>query len=169
MPEVLTPCKNYSNSLTPKEPRAIIIALRGGTMAELKTKLNDESVSAFIAKAGDGREADCNAVIALMQRATGEPPRMWGASIVGFGSYTYKYQSGKTGDWMLVGFSPRKQNLTLYIMAGFSEYETLMAKLGKHKTGKSCLYVNSLADIDMKVLEKLVKTSVTAMRKKYSL
>lgn len=102
-----------------------------------------------------------------MEKVTGAPAKMWGASIVGFGSYTYRYETGRTGDWPLVGFSPRKQNLTLYIMAGFGEYEDLMAKLGKHKTGKSCLYINRLNDIDMKVLETLVKASVKFMKQKY--
>lgn len=136
-------------------------------MAEPKTKLNDASVAAFIAKSAAGREADCEAIIALMQKATGEPPKMWGAAIVGFGSYTYKYESGKTGDWPLVGFSPRKQNLTLYVMSGFAGHDDLTAKLGKFKTGKSCLYLNSLADIDIKVLEKLLKASVKHMKAKY--
>lgn len=136
-------------------------------MAELKTKLNDASVSAFLAKAGAGRESDCRTVAALMQKATGAPPKMWGSAIVGFGSYTYTYANGKTGDWPLAGFSPRKQNLTLYLMSGFAGHEELMAGLGKFKTGKSCLYVNSLADIDMKVLEKLIKASVKHMKAKY--
>ncbi|MBL8512403.1 MAG: DUF1801 domain-containing protein [Betaproteobacteria bacterium] len=136
-------------------------------MAELKTKLNDASVSAFLKKNAGARLADCESVIALMQKITGAPPKMWGASIVGFGSYTYKYESGKTGDWPLVGFSPRKQNLTLYVMSGFDGHDDLMAKLGKFKTGKSCLYVNSLADIDMKILDKLVKASVKYMKAKY--
>ncbi|NJR72197.1 MAG: DUF1801 domain-containing protein [Gammaproteobacteria bacterium] len=136
-------------------------------MAELKTKLNEASVETFLACAGENRLQDCQAVLALMQKITKAPPKMWGASIVGFGSYTYKYESGREGVWPLVGFSPRKQNLTLYIMAGFDEYEALMAQLGKHKTGKSCLYINQLSDVDMKVLEKLIKASVKYMKAKY--
>ena len=88
---------------------------------------------------------------------------MWGPSIIGFGSYRYKYASGREGEWMLTGFSPRKQNLTLYIMPGFDNYDSLLAKLGKYKTGKSCLYINKLEDVDLSVLEKLVKQSVDHM------
>ncbi|MEJ2757339.1 MAG: DUF1801 domain-containing protein [Anaerolineales bacterium] len=98
---------------------------------------------------------------------TGETPQMWGDSIIGFGSYHYTYASGREGDWMLTGFSPRKQNLTLYIMDGFEEYEDLLKDLGKFKTGKSCLYINKLADVDTNVLKKLVKASVTHMKKAY--
>ncbi len=86
---------------------------------------------------------------------------MWGASIVGFGNYRYKYQSEREGDWFVSGFSPRKQNLTLYVMSGFSRYDELLAKLGKHKTGKSCLYVNKLEDVDLDVLAEMIETSVT--------
>jgi len=136
-------------------------------MAELKTKLNDASVKTFLSLVDERRRDDAAAVVALMQKVTKAPPKMWGTSIVGFGSYTYKYESGREGNWMLVGFSPRKQNLTLYIMAGFNEYDDLMAQLGKHKTGKSCLYISQLSDIDMKVLEKLVKASVNYMKAKY--
>jgi hypothetical protein len=136
-------------------------------MAELKTKLNDASVEHFLDSVDAARRQDCNSIVALMQKITKSPPKMWGASIIGFGSYTYKYESGREGDWMLVGFSPRKQNLTLYIMAGFAEYEELMVTLGKYTTGKSCLYIKQLSDIDMKVLEKLVKASVKYMKAKY--
>jgi hypothetical protein len=103
-----------------------------------------------------------------MQKITKEKPKMWGASIVGFGSYHYKYDSGHEGDMCITGFSPRKQNLTLYILPGFERYELLMSKLGKYKTGKSCLYIKRLADIDEKVLEKLIAESVVYMKKKYS-
>ncbi|MBV7338085.1 DUF1801 domain-containing protein [Chloroflexi bacterium TSY] len=99
-----------------------------------------------------------------MKEVTGEEPQMWGTSIIGFGSYHFKYASGREGDWMLVGFSPRKQNLTLYIMPGFENYDELLGNLGKHKTGKSCLYINKLADVDQGVLKKLVKQSVDHMR-----
>ncbi len=136
-------------------------------MAELKTKLNDASVETFLASVDESRRQDCAAVVALMQKITKSPPKMWGSAIIGFGSYTYQYESGREGDWPLVGFSPRKQNLTLYIMAGFAEYEDLMAALGKHKTGKSCLYIKQLNDIDMKILEKLIKASVKYMKAKY--
>jgi hypothetical protein len=136
-------------------------------MAEPKTKVNDASVDDFIAGIEPARRADCKAIVTLMQKATKSPPKMWGTAIVGFGIYSYTYESGRKGDWPLVAFSPRKQNLTLYIMSGFAEYDALMSKLGKHKTGKACLYINSLADVDLKVLEKLVKASVKYMKEKY--
>ncbi len=98
-----------------------------------------------------------------MEEVTGEKGKMWGDSIIGFGSYRYTYASGREGDWMLVGFSPRKQNITLYIMSGFDNYQNLLDKLGKHKTGKSCLYINKTEDVDMDVLRHLVKQSVDHM------
>jgi hypothetical protein len=101
-----------------------------------------------------------------MREVTGERPVMWGPSIVGYGQYRYVYESGREGDWMLVGFSPRKTALTLYIMPGFSRYEELMQRLGKHSTGKSCLYLKKLADVDMTVLRELVGASVEHMRRK---
>lgn len=102
-----------------------------------------------------------------MRRASGFKPAMWGTNIVGFGSYEYRYASGRAGRWFLCGFSPRKQALTLYIMSGFSMYGSLMQKLGKHKTGKSCLYIKSMADIDKSVLELLITESVQFMQRKY--
>lgn len=129
--------------------------------AELKTKQNEASVDDFLAAVeNDQRREDCYKVLAIMRKITGEEPKMWGKTIVGFGTYHYKYATGREGDWMLTGFSPRKQSLTLYIMAGFDRYEELMAKLGKHKTGKSCLYLNKLSDADPKVLTELIKQSV---------
>lgn len=104
--------------------------------------------------------ADCAKLVEIMGRATGAEPRMWGPSIVGFGSYHYKYDSGREGDWFLTGFSPRKQALTLYIMAGFERYDDLMRRLGRHSTGKSCLYVRRLDDVDLDVLTELVQASV---------
>ena len=137
-------------------------------MADVKTKRNEASVEAFIASVDhDRRRSDSKEVLKLMQEATGEKPRMWGPSIVGFGSYHYKYESGREGDWMLCGFSPRKQSLVLYIMPGFKSYDKLMEKLGKHKTGKSCLYVNKLDDVDRAVLRKLIEASVADMRSRY--
>lgn len=134
-------------------------------MAELKTKENDQSVDAFLATVEDPRKReDCYTLIDIMQAAAGEGPRMWGDSIVGFSHYRYKYATGRTGEWPIVAFSPRKQNLTLYIMAGFDNYEELLGKLGKHTTGKSCLYVKRLSDLDMDVLETLVEASVAYMR-----
>ncbi len=130
-------------------------------MAELKTQPNEGDVRAFLQSVEDeGRREDCFAVLDLMERVTGEEPMMWGPSIVGFGSYDYRYESGREGSWFTAGFAPRKQALTLYIMSGFSKHDELMAKLGKHKTGKSCLYVKSLEDVDMDVLEELVRRSV---------
>jgi len=136
-------------------------------MAELKTKKNNASVTAFLNKVKNKqRREDCFEVLELMKEITNEEPKMWGASIVGFGSYHYVYASGREGDWMVTGFSPRAQSLTLYIMAGFDRYEELMGKLGKFKTGKSCLYLSKLEDIDKSVLKKLIKASVQHMKKR---
>ncbi len=133
---------------------------------ELKTKLNDASVEDFInAVEDEAIRADCFEVAKMMKQATKAEPKMWGSSIVGFGSYHYKGASGREGDWMLVGFSPRKQNLTLYIMAGFDGYPELLKKLGKFSTGKSCLYIKKLADVDKKVLKELVSESIQYMKK----
>ena len=134
----------------------------------MKTKKNALSVSKFLnAIADDQRRKDCKAVTKLMRDITGEEPKMWGAAMVGFGSYHYKYASGREGEYFVTGFSPRKQALTLYIMAGFSSYGSLMKKLGKHKTGKSCLYIKKLDDIDMRVLKQLITRSVRHMRDTY--
>lgn len=134
-------------------------------MAEPKTKRNTASVTAFLATVPDARRrADALAVKRLMENVTGEPAEMWGSSIVGFGSYHYVYASGQEGDWPLVGFSPRKQKLVLYIMPGFERHADLMASLGKYKTGKSCLYLNSLDDVHLPTLEALIKASVAQMR-----
>ena len=134
-------------------------------MAENKTKPTDRKVEEFLASVEDEtKRQDCFTLIQVMQEVTGEPPVMWGDTMVGFGSYHYKYASGREGDAMLVGFSPRKQNLTVYILAGFEEYEPLLQKLGKHKLGKSCLYLNKLKDIDMAVLREMVQHSVRHMR-----
>ncbi|MDX2220442.1 MAG: DUF1801 domain-containing protein [Burkholderiales bacterium] len=135
---------------------------------EPKTRPTDASVAEFIAMVSDPRRrADCEVVCALMEKVTKASPVMWGPSIVGFGSMPLHYASGKTLDWPLVGFSPRKEALVLYIMAGFEGYESLMERLGKHKIGKSCLYVKKLADIDQKVLKQLVEQSVKALKAKH--
>ncbi len=137
-------------------------------MAELKTKASDASVSAFLQSVdGEQKRRDARDILALMKEETGKRPRMWGTSIVGFGSYHYKYQSGREGDWLVTGFSPRKQNLAVYIMPGFSRYSRLMNRLGKYKTGKSCLYLRRLGDVDQKVLRQLVTRSVADMEKLY--
>jgi hypothetical protein len=135
-------------------------------MAELKTKPNSKDVTEFLESVEhEKRRQDSYEILELMKKVTGEEPKMWGDSIIGFGSYHYKYESGREGDWFITGFSPRKQNLSLYIMAGFDDYEELMNKLGKHKTGKSCLYINKLEDVNLEVLEELVKKSFIHMRK----
>ena len=132
-------------------------------MSELKTRPTTASVSEFLALQPDPRRADCEAVAAMMEAATGERAEMWGAAIVGFGRYAYTNSTKKTYEWPLVGFSPRKNDLTLYIMPGFEGFADLMAKLGKHKTGKSCLYLKTLADVDPKVLRQVIEGSVKAM------
>ncbi len=131
-------------------------------MAELKTKRNDAAnVEAFLNSLTDERKRrDAFAILDIMKKATKAEPKMWGNSIIGFGNYHYKYESGREGDWFVTGFSPRKQNLTLYIMPGFERYNELLKKLGKHKTGKSCLYINTLDDVDLPTLRELVKQSV---------
>lgn len=134
-------------------------------MAELKTKVNDASVEDFLNQIEDAQKrADCFAIAKMMQQATKAKPKMWGSSMVGFGAYRYTYASGRTGDWPLVALSPRKGNITVYIMAGFEQYNALMNKLGKHKTGKSCLYIKSLADVDKGVLKELITQSVAHMK-----
>ena len=137
-------------------------------MAELKTRPTKASVSAFINGIDDKQKrADARKVASMMRRATGSRARMWGDSIVGYGSYRYTNTQGKDLEWMLTGFSPRKQALTIYVMPGFSEYESLMTRLGKYKTGKSCLYIKRLSDVNEKVLEQLIGRSVGTMRKRY--
>jgi hypothetical protein len=137
-------------------------------MAELKTKRTGASVDAFLDGVTDaGRRQDCLALLGIMKRATDAEPEMWGSSIVGFGRYHYRYASGREGDWFLTGFSPRKRDLTLYVMAGFERYEELLARLGTYRTGKSCLYVKRLSDLDLGVLEKLVSRSVQHLRESY--
>lgn len=132
---------------------------------ELKTKLNEASVEGFLNSVEDEQNrADSFRVLELMKKVTGEEPKMWGPSIIGFGSTHLKYESGRELDWMLTGFSPRKANITLYIMSGFARYDELMARFGKHKTGKSCLYIKKLSDVDTNVLEELVASSITHIK-----
>ena len=133
--------------------------------AELKTKVNKASVEGFLNKVKDESiRKDCLEILKMMKQVTKEEPKMWGSSIVGFGSYHYKGKSGREGDWMLTGFSPRKQNLTLYLMGGFDEQKDLLKKLGKHKTSVGCLYIKKLGDVDKKVLKTLVTASVKRMK-----
>ncbi len=134
-------------------------------MAELKTKQNDGDVIAFISSVQDEQKRrDSLKILDLMKEVTQEEPKMWGDSIIGFGNYHYKYASGREGDWLLTGFSPRKQNLSLYIMSGFDSYPDLLHKLGKYKTGAACLYIKRIADIDLDVLKELVRRSVAHMK-----
>jgi hypothetical protein len=137
-------------------------------MTTVKTARTTASVHRFLRTVTDDqRRADCLAVLKLMKRITRTDPAMWGTSIVGFGSYHYRYASGREGDWLLTGFSPRKQALTLYIMAGFTRYPDLMKRLGKHSTGSSCLYIKRLADVDLAVLETLIRESVRHVKATY--
>ena len=137
-------------------------------MAENKTQPTKASVTAFInAIDNPEKRADARKLAAMMRKATGKRAKMWGPSMVGYGTYHYKYASGREGDFMVTGFSPRKQALTVYIMAGFSKYDALMKKLGKYKTGKSCLYIKRLSDVDEAVLQRLIGESVKYMRKNY--
>ena len=136
-------------------------------MAENKTKPTKASVAGFINAVDDeGRRADAKQLVKLMQAATGEKPAMWGPSIVGFGTHHYVYESGREGDMPIVAFSPRKPALVLYALSGATGAEALLAKLGKFKMGKGCIYVKKLQDIDMKVLERLVKASVASKQMK---
>jgi hypothetical protein len=133
-------------------------------MAELKTQPTDESVELFLNSVeNDKKRTESFTILKLMREVTGSEPQMWGDSIVGFGNYKYRYASGRQGEWFLVGFSPRKRNLTLYIMSGFDGYDGLLGELGKYTTGKSCLYINKLEDVNLDTLRELVKRSVDHM------
>lgn len=137
-------------------------------MPDATTKPNQQSVDAFLRSVADeAMRHDCQTVLAMMQRVTKAKPTMWGPGMIGFDSYHYRYASGHEGDCFVTGFAPRKSALTLYIMAGFSRYDALMKKLGKHKTGKSCLYIRKLSDVDLAVLEDLVRESVSHVKQAY--
>jgi hypothetical protein len=128
-------------------------------MAELKTRVTDASVDTFLQGIQDERKRqDCYEILKMMKKATGAAPKMWGTSMVGFGDYHYKYASGRQGEWFITGFSPRVQNLTLYMMGGFDP--EVLKRLGKYKTGKGCLYIKKLEDVDLKVLDELITKSV---------
>jgi hypothetical protein len=132
-------------------------------MAELKTKKNDASVKSFLAGVqNEQRREDSLELLALMKKITRKQPKMWGTSIVGFGSHHYRHASGQEGDWPLTGFSPRKQALTLHVMTGFREHGALMKRLGKYETGKACLYLKKLDDVDREILAELIRRSVEA-------
>jgi hypothetical protein len=134
-------------------------------MAEAKTKPTKESVEDFLNRIPEAeRREDCFAVAKMMEEITGEKPTMWGPSIVGFGSYSYKYASGHEGDWPIAAFSPRKRDLTVYLMMGFEKHTELMEKLGKHSHSKSCLYIKRLSDIHLPTLKKLIKISIKDLR-----
>jgi hypothetical protein len=139
------------------------------TMSTIKTQKNDASVTDFLdAVSDETKRKDSYVLLDMFSKITGEEPKMWGASIIGFGQYHYKSErSSQEGDWPLTGFSPRKQNLTLYIMPGFANYSDLLTNLGKHKTSVGCLYINKLSDVDQNVLEKIIKLSFEDMKKKH--
>jgi Domain of unknown function (DU1801) len=135
-------------------------------MAENKTRKTTASVAAFIdGIADESRRKDCRAILKLMKEATGAPPKMWGPSIVGFGDWRYKYASGREGDWFFAGFSPRKDSLTLYILPNLDAHARHLARLGKFTTGRSCLYIKRLADVDQAVLKRIVEDGVKAAKK----
>ena len=138
-------------------------------MAEPKTQKNDANVRDFInAVENETKRQDSLELLKIFEECTGEQPAMWGTSIVGYGSYHYKSErSSQEGDWPLTGFSPRKQNLTIYIMSGFDKYKDKLAKLGKHKTTVSCLYINKLSEVDMNILKAIISDSFEVMKKKY--
>ena len=134
-------------------------------MSENKTRPTDQNVIGFFNSVDNKtRREDGFALLEMMEEITGEAAVLWGSSIIGFGSYHYRYESGREGDMPLVGFSPRKQSMTLYIMPGFDDYDELLSELGKHKTGKACLYINKLADVDEDVLRKLISDSYMHMK-----
>lgn len=137
-------------------------------MAQNKTQETDQSVADFIANiADDTRREDCRQVVELMTESSGEPPRMWGKSIIGFGRYHYRYESGREGDFMRIGVSPRARELTLYMMPGFEAHAGLLKQLGRHRTGKSCLYIPRLAQVDVDVLKELIAASLAVMAERY--
>ena len=137
-------------------------------MAENKTQATEASVDAHLAAIDDeGRRNDCAALVKLMSKVTRAQPKMWRSSIVGFGSYHYRYDSGREGDSCATGFASRKGDISIYLVAEFPGQDELLAQLGRHKMGKACLYVRKLADVDMKVLEKLVAGSVAEVRRRY--
>lgn len=134
----------------------------------LKTQPTTADVDEFLAGIADaGRREECLRLRALMERVSGEPARMWGAAMVGFGRYRYVYESGREGEWFRLGFSPRKQALTVYVMSGFADQTELMSRLGKHTTGKSCLYLKRLSDVDIDALEAVLRASLTTLRQRY--
>lgn len=164
--------KNYESCILRKSDYSIghtkTINHTEAVIAELKTKPSDQSVEDFLNSVADEKQRqDSSDILKLMKEVTKAEPKMWGPAIIGFGEYHYKYESGREGDWFLTGFSPRKQNVTLYIMPGFARFDDLMKKLGKYKTGKGCLYIKKLEDVDMGVLRELIERSVAYLQEKY--
>jgi len=138
-------------------------------MATLKTIPNTKSVDAFIESVeNENKRKDCHVLLALMQKITGEKPVMWGDSIIGFGNYHLKYESGRELDWMLAGFSPRKQNMTIYMMGGFENQDKLLSKIGKAKNSVGCLYTKKLSDINLNILEEMIRLSIETVKKRYA-
>lgn len=139
-------------------------------MSENKTRPTEMAPADFIATVEHPtRRSDAETLLALMSKVTGWEPKMWGPAIIGYGEYHYKYESGREGDFMRTGFSPRKQNMVVYIMPGYTNFDPILDRLGKHKKGKSCLYINKLADVDLEVLEELIQAGLDDMAKKYPL
>ena len=134
----------------------------------IKTQVGKEDVVAFLQQQPDTRQSDCLVLLDMMKAVTGLPAQLWGGAIVGFGSYDYQQKGGVKGSWFLTGFAPRKQNISIYIMTGFSQYEDLLKKLGPHKTGMGCLYIKKLSDIDQTVLKEMIATSFQLMKSKYT-
>ena len=141
---------------------------RAASMSKNKTQTTKSSVARFLDGIADKQKrADCRAVARIMRAVTGKNAKMWGSSIVGYGTYDYKYASGREGSFFISGFAPRAQNIVIYIMSGFRSHKSLMSRIGKHSTGKSCLYIKKLDDIDEKDLRSLIESSVKYMRKTY--
>ncbi|MEO1254797.1 MAG: DUF1801 domain-containing protein [Bacteroidota bacterium] len=138
-------------------------------MADLKTKLNDQSVTDFVESVEpEWKKQDAKQILNLLHKVTGEQPKMWGNSIIGFGKYHYKYESGREGDWFLAGFSPRKQDTTIYMTGGFDNLGELLTKLGKHKKSVGCLYLKKLEDVNIDILEKMIQKSIETYKKRYA-
>ena len=137
-------------------------------LAVLKTKENNASVDDFLQAIGDeSKRKDAAEILSMMNKATGEKPKMWGTSIIGYGNYIYESpKTGRSGEWFMMGFSPRKQNITLYLMPGIGYYKELVEQLGKYKTGGSCLYINRLSDVNAKVLKQLLSAAYKNMKQK---
>ena len=137
-------------------------------MAENKTQATEADVSGFVANVEpERRRTDSERLLDIFAEVTGYEPKMWGPSMIGYGSYHYKYDSGREGDFLATGFSPRKANLSLYIMPGYQDYQPILDRLGKHKLGKSCLYINKLDDVDEDVLKELIRTGLDDLNKKW--